>query len=767
MKKITYLFIACLLIAPAFLLAEEEATLSGEGSIAIKAVDGEDKSSKFMEYRDIPDGLTGSIQLFFRKSDEYFVEVLGKNIALDDQYFRLSTGKFGAFKIDATYNKIPHRFAYDAKTIFSGIGTGNLTLADAIQSSLQSSTSLIDLASNLNQYISEGYLFDSELLRERSGIGINVTAFDPLNFKFEVNKEERSGTRPYFGSFGFYNTHELMEPVNYDTTDARFTAELTKKHMYINGGFYLSHFKNNIESLAWDNYVRVTDSTREAFPAAYLNPYQLGPNLINQGSATGLIDLAPDNSYRNFFLTGAFDFPLHGRFLARASWGTMEQDDDLFPYTVNTALDGEGDLNGDGTLEIFDASDIANLPVSSAKAKVDTNLYNLVVTMRPSDFMSVKAHYRSYEYDNRSATIHFPGYARTDANWEDIEVSTHPSSYKKSDYGLDLGFTFLRSNTISVGYTRNNIQREHREVAESDDDVLTVSFDSTPLSWLDIRASYEMSEREGEYDFTVPFGDEEEPPQLPWLRKYDEVNRDRDRAQILLTFLPSESLTLTAQLIDGEDDFQDSLFGLLEDEHRIYTLDIDYSLSEKASVYAFGSFERYNYRESGRQWEPAVGGNGNGDPYNTDTDIKSNSNWSADSEDTVTTIGAGFHVAPGSEKNSLHVWYSMSKAEGDIMFYSPVGGTTDANNFEPIPFQEVDNSKLQVFNASLKHHLSKNMAFVFGYMRERWSIDDFNYDGVSYVPTLTSGAYNATVLMGTLEPDYNVNIGYVKLYFKF
>ncbi len=769
MKKISLLFIALMLLFPATLIAEEEASVSGEGSVIVKAVDGENESSKFMEYRDLPDGVTGSLNLFLRKSDTYFLEFNAKNIALDDQYFKLSTGRYGLFTIDASYNKIPHRFAYDAKTIYNGIGTGSLSLSDFMQTDLQASTSLINLASTLSDYFSEAYTFDSVLFRERSGIAVNVTAFDPFNFRFEVNKEERSGTRPYFGSFGFYNVHELMEPIDYDTTDARFTVEFARKPFVITAGFYLSHFKNNVDSLIWENPFRITDAVRVGFPDSYLNPYQLGPVLINQASTKGLIDLSPDNGYRNYFLSGVVDLPMKGKLIAKASWGTMEQNDRLFPYTINTAIEGIGDLDHDGALENFDAWDASYLPVSKVDAKVETSLYTLLYTMRPTDFLNIKARYRSYEYDNQTEIIHFPGYVRTDANWEEIEVANHPSSYKKSDYGIDFGLTFLRSNTLTIGYARNNIKRKHREVAESDDDIFTVAFDSTPLSWLDIRASYEMSQREGEYDFTVPFGDEERPPQLPWLRKYDEANRDRDRAQLLLTFSPYENLTLTAQLIDGKDDFEDSIFGLLEDTHRVYSLDIDYTLNEIASVFAFGSFEKYCNKEAARQWNPGPPeSTGEGDPYVTDTDIESDSNWDAKSEDTVRTIGAGFSVTPAGQKNSLHCWYSLSKAEGEVVFSSPVGGSSaDTNNFEPIPFDQVDNSKLQTFNAAVKHSMTKKVALIIGYMYERWSMNDFNYDGFTYIPTLTSGAYNASLFMGTLEPKYSVNIEYIKLHFRF
>ncbi len=769
MKKFILFYVAFFIIFTASVFADEEATISGKASFNVKSVDGERKSSKFLEYRDLPDGLSGSFELLFKKSDKYFMEFKGYNISQDDQYVGVSGGRYGYFKFDLNYDKIPHRFAFDARTLYSGIGTGDLIYSDSMQSDLQNNaTSLTDLALRLSDYFAASYPFDVEFIRENTNLDIDVMAFDPLNFKFSIGKEDRKGIRPYFGSFGFYNALELVEPIEYDTTNASLTMEFAKRPFYVNAGLHVSCFQNNIDTLIWDNPFRVDDASRAPFPSSYLNPYQLGPALINEASTTGLIDLPPDNEYQNFFITGTFELPMKGRILAKLAWGSLEQDDALYPYTSNTAIMGEQDLNGDGTLEFFDAWDVANLPLRKADAEVDTTLYTLLFTIKPLNFMDIKARYRSYEYDNKGSVIHFPGYVRTDANWEDVEIATEPSSWEKTTYGIDFGFDLFKRSNLTVGYAQENIERIRREVADSDEDIFKVSFDTSPVSWMDLRFSYEMSERDGDYDYTVPFHllmeQGENPPQLPWLRKYDEANRDRDRAQLLLTFYPIDDLILSGSFIHGKDDFKDSLFGLLEDKHRVYTFDIDYALKEAISLYAFYSLEKYENLEKARQWDP----DDLGDPYIADTTPVSFCNWYGEAEDEIHTLGAGLRAATEDKKYGLNFWYSMSKAEGEILFSSPLGDSTnDINEFVPIAFEEVDNTKLQTFSVSLKRHLTSSLALAIGFLREKWEVEDFNYIGFDFIPLTTTGAYNATFLMGTLEPEYDVNIGYVKLYFKF
>ncbi len=774
MKKLIFILIAFFMVFTAGVFADEEATVSGKASFNVKAIDGERESSKFLEYRDLPEGLAGSFELLFKKSDKYFMEFKGYNISQDDQYVGISGGRYGIFKFDINYDKIPHRFSFDSKTLYSGIGSGNLIYSDSMQSDLQNNaTSLSDLALRLSDYFAASYPFDVEYIREKTSLDINVTAFDPFNFSFNIGKEDRKGIRPYFGSFGFYNTLELVEPIEYDTTNASLTIEYAKRPFYVNAGFQISCFQNNIDALIWDNPFRVDDASRAGFPQSYLNPFQLGPNLINETTSTGLIDLPPDNEYQNFFLTGAFELPMKGRILAKLAWGSLEQDDNLFPYTSNTTILGEQDLNGDGTLEFFDAWDAANLPLRNADAKVDTTLYTLLFTIKPLDFMNIKARYRSYEYDNKAGMIHFPGYVRTDANWEAIEIETEPVSWEKTTYGIDFGFDLIKRSTLTVGYAQENIERILREVADSDEDIFKVSYDSSPVSWMDLRLSYEMSERDGNYDYTVPFHllieHGEDPPQLPWLRKYDEANRNRDRAQLLLMFYPADDLVLSGSFIHGKDDFKDSLFGLLEDEHRVYSFDIDYMLKDTISLYAFFSLEQYENKEKARQWCTVDCTEGPiGNPFLTDTGPESFNNWYADSEDEIHTLGVGLKALTDDKKNKFNFWYSMSKAEGKILFSSPVGdATNDLNAFEPIPFDEVDDTRLQTINLSFKRHLTNSLSLGIGVWREKWDVEDFNYVGFDFIPLTTAGAYNAAFLMGTLEPEYDVNIGYVKLYFKF
>ncbi len=753
--------LAIVLLLPLCGFAEEDIDLSGAADVITRTVDGERDSSKFEEYREIPDGVSGKIKLGY-KTDRYFFDLKAKDIAEDDQYFRIRSGLYGKFKVEAIYDKIPHRFAYDARTLYSGIGTGQLVLSDLIQSTLEGTAGDdVARANALLGFLESAHSVDLELFRKTGRVNVDVMALDPFNFRVEFKREERDGTRPFSGSHGFGHFEEIAEPIDYDTTELRFIAEYAGRPYYASASYYVSIFENNTNTLSWDNPFVTVD---------------------NSGGVVGRIDLAPDNEYHNVSLSGSvMELPLRSRLSATASWGWMTQDDDLVPFTTNTAIT-------DPSLAPFcasqNASDPACLPISKADLEVKTSLYNVVLTSRPLDFMRAKARLRYYERDNDSAQVEFPGYVAYDSSWEALNggvfIITEPVSFEKTTASIDLSFDVLKNTTLSVGYTFEDMDRTHREVSETEEDKYRISVDSTPLEWLSLRASYERAQRDGDYDFTVPFErvieSGENPPQLPFMRKYDEANRDRDTVHLLATVYPLEALTVSASTIFEQNDYDDSAFGLLEDEREIYTLDADYEVSERVSLNAYYSFEKYEDSQMARQWRPTAGciidGDGTSDectdPFTAVTGLDSPSNWNAEHDDKTNTFGGGVKVEAIPDRLDLKADYLISKSNGKIKLASPVGANidVDSNNSIPIDFGEVDDIKRQLLNLKAKYSFAKNLSVSLGYTWEKFEIKDFDNTGFQLIP-LDAGEFNGAVLMGTIPKDYEVDIYYAKMKYTF
>jgi MtrB/PioB family decaheme-associated outer membrane protein len=743
------------LLLPIYGFSEDETTVQGMSSITFRTVSGERESAKFQEYREIPDGVSGNILLNYR-SKNYQLDLTARDIAEDDQNVSISMGRYGRYRIELIYDKLPHRFAFDAKTLYAGTGTGNLVLSDRLQQDLQGNfdgdivPNQTQLVARLQSYFDGAASTDLELFRENGMVNIDVMALNPFNMRIEFRREEREGTRPFAGSFGFSNVNEIPEPIDYETTSIKFIAEYAQRPFYVSGSYYFSTFRNNIDTLTWGNPFRATDSTSAN---AYTQTNQNGPS-------KGLIDLYPGNDYHNFSLTGSYmDLPLRSRVSATISRGWMRQDDALVPYTTNTAIT------------------TPSLPASKVDAKVNTSLYNVLFTSRPLSFMHAKAKYRYYRYDNDTEQLQF-AHVRFDATLLSDTEENLPTSYNKNTAGMEFAFDVFKATTLTLGYTYDQTKRTHREASKTEDDIYGVSIDTKPLSWIDFKISYERSERDGDYDFRVPFEDVTgDPPQLPFLVKYDEADRDRDRIQLLTTVYPIEPLTVTASATYGKDKFEDSAFGLLEDQHQIYSLDADYALTERLNFNTFYSYERYKNENNARQWVPTTScivdaDTTSGectDPYNAVTSLDSPSNWIAESQDRVNTVGAGLNTALIPQKLDFDVTYSFSKTDGEVELSSVVGANIDVdpNNFTPAGFESVDDITIQILHAKLKYQFSKGLSLAVGYLWEIFDISDFSDEGFTFVPTTTTGTFNGALLMGVLPKDYTASVIYTKLTYKF
>ena len=736
----------------------DDITVSGEVGVIGRVVDGEDESAKFEEYRDIPEPVSGDIWLRLDKSNDYFFEVVATDIAEDDQYVDFLGDWYGKLKVNINYNRIPHRFTYDALSLYNGFGSDKLALNNAIQVDLQE-TAVSDIPTSVGNFFQGAQKHDLEIFRDKGELNVDLVALPPFNLRLELKREERDGERPFFGSFGFSNTVEIPAPIDYKTTEARLIAEYAKSSLYLKASYYLSVFDNDNDTLIWDNYFRALDSTS---PIAYL-----GPINSNDGPERGLIDLVPNNIFHQVALSGSYTgLPLKTRISATASWGLMKQNDDLVPFTTNTAI-----VPGAANAPPFDASDPANLPADEVDAEVDTYLLNVLLTSRPMSFMHAKAKFRYYEYDNDTDEIPFVGHVRTDAVWESGEPGVNlPTGYEKLTTGLDLGFDVYRNTLLSAGYMYERTNRDNREVDKQDDHIFKGSVDINPFFWLDLKGSYERTERDiSSYDFTIPFTPFEEDPsqpsgQLPFIRKYLQADVVRDQLNFLATVYPIASLAVSGSFTYGMDDYEDSPFGLLDDKHYIASLDADYGIADRFNVSTSYSYEKYDYEQRARQWTPG----GIGNPFTDDTGLQSLSNWEADGEDIVNTVTAELNWAIIPDKLDSDLSYSYSEVNGEIDFFSPLGtAVDDANPFIPIGWGAVDETRLHTLHAKIKYRLWKSLSCTLGYMYEKFDFDDFEKQGFTNIPTDATGTFNGAILMNTLIKDYDVHVLYTKLSYRF
>ena len=675
-----------------------EAEVSLIGQLAID----EDESAKFEEYRDVSQPVTGDLWLHYEMPEDYRVTASAEDVAGDDRFGNFEAEKYstGAFKLQ--YREIPHLYAIDARTLYTGVGSDRLLIDDAIQANLEATPG--NIVSIFQSNATKG---DPEVSRKIFEAEADVWRLSPFEFRIEFSREEREGTRPLFGSFGNntisgYDTVELPAPVDYETTQIKLIGEYVQKPWYVNASYYYSNFSNNVDALVWDNPFRASDDA------------VLGPE-------TGRMDLPPDNHYHNLALSGVYSgLPYRTKVSATAAFGRMEQDDNFIPHTTNTAL-APGPL-----------------PANKVNAEVNTYLYRLNVTSRPTPRLHLKGQVRYYEYDNQTDRLTFTSWVPYDSFVNAVDdISNLPSSYKKFKANAAAGYDIYNQTRLTLEYTFDQIERTNREVDRQYDHIGKISLDTRVSPMLDVRLSYERTQREiDDYDFDVYLLSGQDLAKEPLLRKYTQADMNRDRIALHATAYPHDAVVFSGTLIYGKDDFHNSPFGLLEDEHWSASFDADFALDELTSIYAFYSYEYYRNRQRGLGTNVA--------PFDDE--------WLSESEDMIHTLGVGLNRKQILDRLDFDISYAYTFGDGDLDFFTPAFTTAD--------FGTVDETELHILKTNLVYQWTDNISIGVGHLWEKFEYDDFNVQDFTNTP-------DGAVLLGTLPEDYDSHVFYGKITYRY
>lgn len=742
-------------VAPDYVGGATTKPWSITASLAALGIDGERESAKFQEFRNVRSGAVAGVEAHVRHGHQ-LLNLVGRHLGLDDQDLAIDGGRAGKYLLAFGYDETPHNFSFNARSLYAGIGTGELTVSDRIQTELQRSTSSQEAAERIRAFHEESaQSVDLALRRQKVGLDFTLVETYPLVIRASASNESRDGERPWSASFGFGNFVEIPWPVKYDTREVRVTAEYAKpeSRLYANGTYRLSLFDNHIGALRFDNPYRVTDSSVESVAAN-----------VAAGPSTGLIDLYPSNDYHEATVTSVLSrLPRRTSLSGLFSFGFLRQNDPLVPFSTNTSIVRGGPGNPP-----FTATDPASLPRATAETAMNTTLAQVRLTAQPANRLRLVGQYRFYNLANNETPFTIPAFVREDA---DVRRPATPGgtyapvllAYNRHTASAEGSLNLTGDTRLAVAYTFERMNRAFREVAWMNDNRVKVSLDTRAASWLDLKASYERSVRDtSEYifnQFNIVQGNPLDRPALPFLRKFDEAGRNRDEAQVIATTQVTGALSFSGMALYGRDDFSKSPFGLLEDTHRVYSTDASYMLTERLSLYGSYSFERYNSWQRARQFAGDTGPN----PPTGETGIESASNWDARPRDDIHTAGLGFEAYLVPERLRFNVAYSYSRTDGLMAYTSPVG-SPDLNAFEPAPFTDVDDVEFHSVNPELEYRIGERLALTAAYLFEKYTISDFNYPGFTFTPRDLAGRTNAGLLMGGfLFPPFDVNVFYLRV----
>ncbi|OGR18211.1 MAG: hypothetical protein A2X81_09965 [Desulfobacterales bacterium GWB2_56_26] len=262
MRRLLLILLALPIAAPSMGFAE----VGGEVNVGLRANDFDEESARFDEYRDMSDGLFGSADVLMN-DETYFLGASVENPFLDDQYYDLRGGVFGAFKGEVFYDELTHNLSYDALSPATGIGSDTLVVPSPVPA------------------VSAWTPFDYDVEVKTLGADITVDTQNPFYFKVSADQQRKEGVMPY-GLFDS-GTFMLALPVDYTTYTTMVEAGYRSKETtaVFNAGY--SDFDNDNDLLT----LRVGSVVEEYSMPADNYAYNLGGRLTQRLPMESLLAL--------------------------------------------------------------------------------------------------------------------------------------------------------------------------------------------------------------------------------------------------------------------------------------------------------------------------------------------------------------------------------------------------------------------------------------------------------------------------------------------
>jgi MtrB/PioB family decaheme-associated outer membrane protein len=696
--------------------------------------------ARFQRFRDERDGGYIPVFQFQRENETTFFRAEANNVGYRDQRYAAEYQNIGKVKLGFEWNQIPLFISSDIKTLYRDSGNGVLTIDRGLRQAIQDAgtgTSAPAFAALRNGVNTLAQQFDMRSRRDIGRFNVAYSLNRDVDVKLNVKTTHRTGYN--LMSFGFGTSPglnpavELGVPTDDRTTDVGGLLEFANTRGLFSVGFTGSSYDNHIPTVQFDNPLRATDSAT------------LGP-------ASGLTPMWPSNTAFAFNVNGSYKLPVRSRASAFISIGRWDQNERLVAPTVNTAL----------------VAPPLERPNAETKADIVSMVYNF--TSRPSEYVWLNAKYRYYDYANKTPIFEMPALVgdfsfnpATAALWEN-----EPASFKRHTLDLEASFSPYKYLGFGLGLTREDSDRTFRIFEKTAENSFRVTADSTGNQYVTLRAKYEHSRRTGS-----GFEEEllDEVGEQSGTRHFDIADRDRDRANLILTVTPVAQFDINASVSTGKDDYRNSGFGLRDNKNNAWSVGFDVLPVETVSFGINYGFEKYTALQWSRTANPA--------PSRAFDDPTRE--WGIDSADKVKTFTASLDLLKALPKTDIRLSYDLSDGTATYVYQLPSNTTilsginygphdgmaTDAYN--PIPVVQLPqlNNKLSDARVDFTHYVRHNIALGVGYWYESYRVNDFalnaSTSGAIVPANGTTGVFASTIYSGYLYRNYTAHTGFLRM----
>ena len=720
----------------------------GIADVGVRFGDTDGDNARFERYRDLRPGASTLLQ-WTKNTELYRFNAAASNVGYRDSRY---TGEYytGKFLVSGIFDSIPLNYFYDGNSYWTTDGRATFTLPRDIRQGIQgptnvnndgnavgvpcapggppatcnSSTSASAIA-NRSIYANTN-LFpgtqDLQVRRDIIGGRVNYLAMPGFSIDIDASTTGRSGTMPWTASYAFNNANELPVPIDQRTNELKANTEWTGNKGMVRLDYWGSYFTNDMQTLTWDNPIRATDFNNGLVPPN--GPYDPSGYSNGNGPALGQAALWPSNNLNSVGTTGMLRLTRRTTVNANLTYTFMRQNEALLPWTLNSSI------NNDLVLSAFPG--LQQVPRDTAEAAVNSTNWLVNLSSRDLRFVTIEARYRYNDHHNK--TPHFDGreYVRMDAVPEEFADDPNtPYLEGYSEYfqitrkNLDVNGTFglRRFGSLRVGYAHEQYDREGRGFSDVGENTFRTAYDARLFDYIGVRASLDTGRRRGNGHILSGIDYEQGPAGTqPGLRYFDEADRDRTKAMLVLSASPTDQVGVFLQYTTTRDTFLPDAsippgrehFGLLNQDVDAWAVGADYALNDKVHFGVSYGWDKYKTLQKSRNANPPP------DPTWTDP----SRDWFLDNNEKVNTV-LGYIDILGllQSKADLRVGYEMNDSKNVFNHYGPrIDSLTAAGQFIPLP--NVTNDWRR-FTADFKYYVNKAVGIGVGYWYEHFGLTDW------------------------------------------
>ncbi len=593
-----------------------------------------------------------------------------EDLGLDSRRLIFVVGHPGAYEYYIGYDAIPRREFDTTRTVFAPTATDTLTLpGDWVRAGQTGGFTALD--ANLADR-------DIGSDRETTRVGGRYALAERFDAFVDYRRSKQDGVDVQGASY-YTSASLLPRPFDYETSEVDAGIRYANERSNLEVAYYGSFFDDRNTALNWQN-----------------------PFLGAPGAEVGALAQPPDSNFQQLRLSGGYRMRWHGTVVTYSlASGLMEQDDALLAYTTNPNI-------------------IATpLPRSSLDGRVETTNLAVAATATPIARGRVSLSYRYDDRDNETPIEQWRRVVVDTFDSGDVETNA-PYSFERNRFKLGGDFAILPTLKLSGEYELERTERSLQEVGAQDRAASSAQLRWRPSDTLDFKGRVGTEERDPDrYDaaLAASLG------QNPLMRKYDLAYRWRVFGEFTVSAaLPNKPISVTGTALLANDDYTQSLLGLLASDERRFAADLTWSPSEHASLYLTAAFDSVDSSQAGSEFFATP-------------------DWRASIADDFTTFGAGGRLQQIKERFELDVDFTHGTGRSEIDVLAASGG---ASGF-PALGSDLDALRLRLrYRANERLHANLELRF------ERFEADDWGLEGVgpATIPNVLS--------LGANPYDYDV-----------